>query len=199
VFVFVCVCDWLLGCGKLVQVIPPYASCKASTSYSDAAIGTGYARGALNSPAAWFPLKQTVGQWWQMDVGSPRAVKGIRTQGRKGGDSWVQTYKVKWSLDEVTWNDVDGGASFNGNTNGFDTVTAMFSGVVVARFVRIYPQTKSGAYFGLRCAVMVEESGCPAGQYLKDCGGTSNGTCAGPFSFQFLFLVLYFDVGMLES
>ena len=37
-------------------------------------------------------------------MGAVRFVCAMETQGHKNGDHWVTSYKLLFSLDEVTWN-----------------------------------------------------------------------------------------------
>jgi hypothetical protein len=161
-------------------MVPPYSACTASSTYNNDAIGTGYARGAFDSPESWFPKVQVAGEWWQVDLGQPlKFVKGLKTQGRAGGTYWVTALTVNTSTTGLTWIAVDNGATFAANDNGHSAATILFVSPVVTRFVRVIVQARQGTYFGLRVAVLVQESGCPEGQYLSGCGVTTNGTCTG--------------------
>ena len=50
---------------------------------------------------------------------------------------WVTALTVKVSTDDITFTDVDGGATFTGNSDQQTEVTNHFSGPVQARYVRI--------------------------------------------------------------
>ena len=51
-----------------------------------------------------------VNQWIQVDLQAPTIVSGIITQGRDStGQQWVTMFRVEYSDDGSTWQDVDGG------------------------------------------------------------------------------------------
>eukprot|EP00961_Rhodomonas_salina_P197482 2664770-Rhodomonas_salina.1 len=77
----------------------------------------------------------------QLNVGASTAVACVATKGQYDWDQWVTSVKFKHSLDAVEWTDVDGGATFTGNTNRDTLVSSLFAAPVQASYVRIYPQT----------------------------------------------------------
>jgi hypothetical protein len=103
-------------------------------------------RGHLSSPQAWSSEANKVGNWYQMDNGKIADIVGVAIKGRKDGadKSWgpqfVKTFKVKY-YDAGTWKDVDGGATFTGNTDHDTLVEVKFATPVKTRYIRIYPQT----------------------------------------------------------
>jgi hypothetical protein len=97
-------------------------------------------RGRLDSPQAWSSEENTVGKWYQMDNGKIADIVGVAIKGRKDSDQWVKTFKVKY-YDAGTWKDVDGGATFTGNTDRDTQVELKFAAPVKTRYIRIYPQT----------------------------------------------------------
>jgi hypothetical protein len=97
-------------------------------------------RGHLSSPQAWSAEKNKIGNWYQMDNGKIAKIVGIAIKGRKNSDQWVKTFKVKY-YDAGTWKDVDGGATFTGNTDRDTKVEVKFTTPVTTRYIRIYPQT----------------------------------------------------------
>ncbi|ABY27912.2 putative echinonectin [Ostreococcus tauri virus OtV5] len=97
-------------------------------------------RGHLSSPQAWSSEENKVGKWYQMDNGKIADIVGVAIKGRKNSNQWVKTFKVKY-YDAGTWKDVDGGATFTGNTDPDTQVEAKFATPVKTRYIRIYPQT----------------------------------------------------------
>jgi hypothetical protein len=97
-------------------------------------------RGRLDSPQAWSADENKVGKWYQMDNGKIADIVGVAIKGRKNSDQWVKTFKVKY-YDAGTWKDVDGGATFTGNTDRDTQVEVKFVTPVKTRYIRIYPQT----------------------------------------------------------
>jgi len=62
-------------------------------------------KGRLNGPSGWCQLYQhiTYNDYLQIDMGRLRHVCAVSTQGKKTG-SWVTSYKLKFSVDGVTYN-----------------------------------------------------------------------------------------------
>ena len=72
----------------------------------------------LNSPKCWLPYTQSTAQWLQVKFQRQVHINGIITQGRKGIGQYVMRYKLRQSLDALTWSDVldengDTDVSFN--------------------------------------------------------------------------------------
>ena len=94
----------------------------------------------------WASDWNEVGKWYQMANGKLAKVVGVAIKGRKSGadKSWgpqfVKTFKVKY-YDNGEWKDVDGGATFTGNTDHDTQVDVNFATPVTTRYIRIYPQT----------------------------------------------------------
>ena len=94
----------------------------------------------------WASEWKEVGKWYQMDNGKIAEIVGLAIKGRKSGadKSWgpqfVKTFKVKY-YDNGEWKDVDGGATFTGNTDHVTQVDVNFATPVTTRYIRIYPQT----------------------------------------------------------
>ena len=134
------------------QLTTPYSMRSASSIYASDAMGVrtvgtntvGHGLSMLDSPQAWSAgVSAKKDQWIQLDNGKLGSISGVITQGRKNFDQWVKTFKVKYKDETGTWWDVDG-KTFNGNTDRNTMVTTTFSKPVVARYIRIYPQTWQG-------------------------------------------------------
>ena len=141
-----------------------YGKCSASSIYSTDAIGHRHGKGALGSTQAWSAAANSVGQWWQMDIGEVNMVAGVVTQGRNGHDQYVTSYKVQVSQDDVIndeseWEDVDNGKVFTANTaSNSDKVQNLFLSPVNARYVRIVVQTWN-VHVSMRAAVLLCKKG----------------------------------------
>ena len=101
---------------------------------------TAHNNGRLDSPQAWSADVNQIGKWYQMDNGKIAKIVGVAIKGRKTTDQWVKTFKVKY-YDAGTWKDVDGGATFTGNTDRDTLIEVKFATPVNTRYIRIYPQT----------------------------------------------------------
>ena len=94
----------------------------------------------IDSAGGWCSLTNNVGSWIQLDNGKIGSISGVITQGRKGTDQWVKSFKVKYKDESGSWWDIDG-KTFPGNVDKNSKVTTTFSKPVRARYIRIYPQT----------------------------------------------------------
>ncbi|XP_064827092.1 neuropilin-2-like isoform X2 [Oncorhynchus masou masou] len=144
----------------------------------------------VGSHSGWFPspAQPLAGEeWLQVDLGVPKTVGGIITQGARGGEgtsstdnrAFVRKYRVAHSLDGKDWGFVmDSKTSlpkiFEGNTH-YDTPELRRFEETLAQFIRIYPERWSPAGIGMR----VEILGCdvPETSTLAD---TATPTLSGP-------------------
>ncbi|XP_054915537.1 neuropilin-2a isoform X1 [Poeciliopsis prolifica] len=125
------------------------------------------------SRSGWFPAptQSLAGEeWLQVDLGVPKTVRGVITQGARGGDpgsgpatdnrAFVRKYKVAHSLNGKDWNfimDVKTSQPrlFEGNTQ-YDTPELRHFEETVAQYIRLYPERWSPGGIGMR----VEIIGC---------------------------------------
>lgn len=149
-------------CDKTIIFSPSYKQLIMSSVKNDDKIGQGFARGRLNSRQAWTAKRNSAGEWLQIDSGMVQTIKGVVTQGRIDRAEWVQSYSVKVSQDGTAWKDVRCQRPFTANTDKDTKVTAVFPEPVVARYVRIYPQTYNGA-MSLRAGVVICMLDCKGG------------------------------------
>ncbi|XP_029597218.1 neuropilin-2 isoform X2 [Salmo trutta] len=144
----------------------------------DAQISASSARDMLWSPgnarlvashSGWFPgpAQPLAGEeWLQVDLGVPKMVRGIITQGARGGEgtsstdnrAFVRKYRVAHGLDGKNWEYVmDSKTSlpkiFEGNTH-YDTPELRRFEETLAQFIRIYPERWSPAGIGMRVEIL---------------------------------------------
>ncbi|XP_072300308.1 neuropilin-2-like isoform X2 [Eucyclogobius newberryi] len=123
------------------------------------------------SRSGWFPasVQPIAGEeWLQVDLGVPKTVRGVITQGARGTDAetgatgdnraFVRKYKVAYSVTGKDWNFViDIKTSmpkiFEGNLH-YDTPELRHFEEVVAQYVRLYPERWSPAGIGMRAEVL---------------------------------------------
>ena len=60
------------------------------------------ARLRAGTEKGWYALPNDLSPWIQVDLGKPRWLKGLATQGKRF-TVFVKTYKVAYSLDAVSW------------------------------------------------------------------------------------------------
>ncbi|KAI5090210.1 neuropilin-2 precursor, partial [Silurus meridionalis] len=121
------------------------------------------------SRSGWFPAptQPLAGEeWLQVDLGTAKKVRGIITQGARGGDggtssenrAFVRKYRLAHRVNGRDWNFVmDSKTStpkiFEGNVH-FDMPELRRFEETVARFVRIYPERWSPGGIGMRIEVL---------------------------------------------
>ncbi|XP_037552357.1 neuropilin-2a [Nematolebias whitei] len=155
----------------LMSGLLPDAQISASSS-RDVVWNPGTAR-LVASRSGWFPAppQPLAGEeWLQVDLGAPKTIRGVITQGARGGDAasgastdnraFVRKYKVAHSLTGKDWIFIMDGRTnlpkiFEGNTH-YDTPELRHFEETVAQFVRLYPERWSPGGIGMR----VELLGC---------------------------------------
>ena len=127
---------------------------ESQATQSDSPYGARQARLEAGGDSVWYPAdtgangvavqgasqNASLGLWWQMDLGSARAVASVGTRGRALYDQWTSSYRVGWSNDGVNFTLIEGGRVFPGNINSYDVVHNGWA-PVLARYWRIYPVT----------------------------------------------------------
>uniref|UniRef100_A0A3B4VGH3 Neuropilin n=1 Tax=Seriola dumerili TaxID=41447 RepID=A0A3B4VGH3_SERDU len=153
----------------LLSGLLPDAQISASSS-RDMVWNPGTAR-LVASRSGWFPApaQPLAGEeWLQVDLGVAKTVRGVITQGARGGDAgsgattdnraFVRKYKVAHSLNGKEWNFVmDKKTSlpkiFEGNTH-YDTPELRHFDETVAQYIRLYPERWSPAGIGMRVEIL---------------------------------------------
>ncbi|XP_029030483.1 neuropilin-2a isoform X1 [Betta splendens] len=153
----------------LLSGLLPDAQISASSS-RDMVWSPGTAR-LVASRSGWFPApaQPLAGEeWLQVDLGLPKTVRGVITQGARGGDAgsgatadnraFVRKYKVAHSVNGRDWNFImDSKTSlpkiFEGNTH-YDTPELRHFDETVAQYVRLYPERWSPAGIGMRVEIL---------------------------------------------
>ena len=104
-----------------------------------------YSQSRLHSQIAWVADENTVGEYIQADFGQLQRIQAVATQGRADINYWVTSYKFAYSTEGVTYDYVtsDDGSDriFVGNSDRNTVVENGLDVPIVARFVRLYPQT----------------------------------------------------------
>ncbi|XP_069043057.1 probable carboxypeptidase X1 isoform X2 [Lepisosteus oculatus] len=136
-------------------------------------MGLGAHRGRLNIQSgiedgdlydgAWCAAYKDTEQWLEVDARRLTSFTGVVLQGRNSIWSWdwVHTYKVQFSNDTYTWTPSMNGtqeAIFEGNIDAETPVLAALPQPVVARYIRINPQTW---YENGTVCLRAEVLGCP--------------------------------------
>lgn len=111
---------------------------------------------------AWVAGSYSNDQWLQVDLGSPKEVTGIITQGARnfGSIQFVASYKVAYSNDSANWTEYQDprtGSSkiFPGNWDNHSHKKNLFETPILARYVRVLPVAWHN-----RIALRLELLGC---------------------------------------
>ncbi|KAM8952994.1 discoidin, CUB and LCCL domain-containing protein 1 [Pelodytes ibericus] len=121
----------------------------------------------LNIPgASWASSHQSEREWLEIDFGEKRKITGIVTTGSTlpNFNFYVKSYKINYKRDGPKWRVYKGAISneerlLEGNLNYLDQTRNNFIPPVVARYLRIVPQT-----WHQRIALKVELVGCSLAQ-----------------------------------
>ncbi|XP_056321201.1 neuropilin-2b isoform X1 [Danio aesculapii] len=139
-----------------------------ASSMRDIHGATGAAR-LVASRSGWFPspTQPVAGEeWLQVDLGVPKTVRGIITQGARGVDgstsaenrAFVRKYKLAHSLNGKDLSYIIDPKTnlpkiFEGNTH-YDTPEIRRFDEIVAQFIRVYPERWSPAGIGMRMEIL---------------------------------------------
>ncbi|XP_016424462.1 neuropilin-2-like isoform X1 [Sinocyclocheilus rhinocerous] len=140
----------------------------SASSMRDIHGATGASR-LVASRSGWFPspTQPVAGEeWLQVDLGVPKTVRGIITQGARGVDgstsaenrAFVRKYKLSHSLNGKDWSYIIDSKTnlpkiFEGNAH-YDTPEIRRFDEIVAQFIRVYPERWSPAGIGMRLEIL---------------------------------------------
>ena len=115
---------------------------------------------------AWSSSTLSVGEYIQVDLRTVRRLERVATQGRQDNEQRVTSYRIAYSIDDENYayiyNDDDGSDTvFAGNSDRDTIVQHDFDHAIVARYIRLYPQTWNG-FISLRWEVY----GCDIGRNI---------------------------------
>uniref|UniRef100_A0A4W6GAR8 Neuropilin n=1 Tax=Lates calcarifer TaxID=8187 RepID=A0A4W6GAR8_LATCA len=121
------------------------------------------------SRSGWFPnpTQPIAGEeWLQVDLGVPKTVRGIITQGARGLEgstsaenrAFVRKYKLAHSLTGKDWTYITDSKTgfakiFEGNSH-YDTPEVRRFDEIVAQYIRVFPERWSPAGIGMRMEVL---------------------------------------------
>jgi len=80
----------------------------------------------------------------------PKTFVAVSLQGRGDVDQWVTSYKIRYSLDNVSWSEYRGGAAINACTDRNTVQTHFFDAPIRARSIAIHPLAWHG-HISMRC------------------------------------------------
>ncbi len=140
----------------IVEHNPSDAERAFSSIYKNSAIGTGFAQSQLLSPVAWVADKKNQKQWIEIPAPNSGIVVGIRTQGRATAEQWTKTYQLQAQLSDGSYQDIDAGATFNGNTDRSSIVEHRFNAPADTVAIRVLPRSWQGR-IALRAALLIEQ------------------------------------------
>ncbi|KAM8872531.1 uncharacterized protein ACB058_004460 isoform 1-T1 [Synchiropus picturatus] len=123
----------------------------------------------LNGNSCWISSGSATSSWIQVNLGQKRKVTGIVIQGCPQLDNWVTKFKLKHSIDGITWTDyTTDGPFLLGSVDRSTAETQLLGTPVSAQYVRIFPLEVNGQG-GLRFDVL----GCTP-DYAVTCASRPN-------------------------
>uniref|UniRef100_A0A3B3ZNM0 Uncharacterized protein n=1 Tax=Periophthalmus magnuspinnatus TaxID=409849 RepID=A0A3B3ZNM0_9GOBI len=115
--------------------------------------GAGYGKLQRNQAGGWVPLDSDRSPWLQVDLGGRRKVVAVATQGRYGSSDWTSRYRLLYSDTQRNWRPYlqDGNIwTFEGNVNSEGVVRHQLQHSIVARFLRLVPESRRDGRIGVR-------------------------------------------------
>jgi len=129
-----------------------------STVYLNDAPGTGHRQSMLDSPQAWSAGRAAVGEYMTMDMGEIAEVRGVITQNRKDkAYEMVRRFKVQYSIDGSTWQDIHQEFSFAREPYRNMIMRWRFKELVKARYVKLVVQSWN-AWVSMRAGLFLCEA-----------------------------------------
>eukprot|EP00960_Hanusia_phi_P062612 765213-Hanusia_phi.AAC.3 len=165
-------------CNAYILLNAMYDQIMYSSVKGSSAMGTGNARGRLNSAGSFLPATNSDTEWMQIDTGEVQSIPGVVIQGGSSSQ-WVTSFRVQVSDDERIWSQVECGRVFDGNQDDTGKKEVIFSTPVRARYVRLYPETfKSWPSF--RFGVLLCERPCEGAELDFRFQGNLRSSTRGP-------------------
>ena len=116
-------------------------------SYSSGGAGV---NSFIDSSSYWHSAGHDTSQYIMMDLNTIQSVLGAITQGRGDYDDWITSYKVSFSIDNITYlyitttgttTNIANAQIFIGNRDRNTKVENIFNSIIQARYVRYHPVT----------------------------------------------------------
>ena len=99
----------------------------------------------ISSSSAWAAAVNNVSEYIQADFGTVRRLERVATQGRLSFGQWVTSYRFAQSINGINYafvaNSHGSDKIFDGNSDGNTVVQHNFDPALVARYVRLFPET----------------------------------------------------------
>ncbi|EGC39121.1 hypothetical protein DICPUDRAFT_52865 [Dictyostelium purpureum] len=99
---------------------------------------------------AWCASILNTDQYIVAGCENPRTFVAVALQGRGDLDQWVTSYKIRYSLDNVTWSEYRNGAAIQGCADRNTVNTHYFDTPIRARSIAIHPLSWN-THISLRC------------------------------------------------
>ncbi|CAB3386136.1 Hypothetical predicted protein [Cloeon dipterum] len=113
----------------------------------------------LGGPAAWRANRNLHDEWIIFDLGEPRELTGIATEGDAKSRTWVTTFVVQYSQNSHNWNQIlneqDEEKVFLANVDATNSIKNYFGRKIYARFVKVIPIKWNGGI-----SMRIELFGC---------------------------------------
>ncbi|XP_060114521.1 discoidin, CUB and LCCL domain-containing protein 1-like [Heteronotia binoei] len=133
-----------------------------------------------SSGISWAADQSSTEEWLEVDLGGRRNITGIITKGSSHKyNYYIKSYRVLFSRNGKNWKVYKSNNGedkvFKGNSDNFQEVSNAFIPPILARYLRITPQS-----WNQRVALKVELLGCQVACLKAMCPYSNNGIHSGP-------------------
>lgn len=133
-----------------------YNGHNSSGNFAGDAMGTGSARGRLDSPSAWSAPINVIGQWYELNLDNSTTILGVAMKGDSNNQHWVKKIQVEYMDSNDEWELVDDGYIYEGNLDNKSQTNIFFETPIKSKSIRIYPQDWNG-HMSMRVGLMTNE------------------------------------------
>ena len=120
----------------------PHANCK---------------HGKISDTHGWCSHKNAKNTYYQLDLKNVQTILGVATKGRADAQQWLTSFTVSVSANGDSWDSVDNGYKFTGNSDVYKLKNSFFSKSVTCRYVRI-EMAGFNSHVSLRAAIIFPRS-----------------------------------------
>eukprot|EP00755_Sulcionema_specki_P005608 Sspe_Gene.33212::Locus_16237_Transcript_1_1_Confidence_1.000_Length_12018::g.33212::m.33212 len=145
---------------RWTQVDLPQGQHQCSSAYDQSKPGQNQNQGRLCGPAEGWVCGEpgTKDVWYQLDAGCIRPIGGVIIKGNEDWCQYIQEFRVQYSDDGETWEDLEADEDFEGPMDECETAEVYFDNPPVARFIRIIPTSLYDDYATGRFGLFIEVS-----------------------------------------
>lgn len=126
--------------------------------------GAHHPKSELGGRLAWTARRNDLDQWLELPVPASVHVVGVRTQGRRDRDQWVDAYRIEARLSDGSSIELDGGESLIGNSDRDSVVDHFLQVPLIAVAIRLKP-TSWRQHIAMRADLLVQPLNLPRDEF----------------------------------